>query len=158
MKFVVSEPKTRKAYSMNSDKITFAGKKIGEVIKLDEVGLPGYEGKITGGSDKQGFPMNKSVQGAMRKKIFTGNGVGFNAERKGERKRVSVRGNTVSEETAQVNLVVTKVGSVELDKILAKGAPKEEDTLTAKERAVKTSLEMAGSAELGAAPKKTGRH
>lgn len=158
MKFVVSEPKTRKAYSTNSDKALFAGKKMGETVKLDEIGLPGYEAKITGGSDKQGFPMNSSVQGAMRKKIFTGDGIGFKAERKGEKKRVSMRGNTVSEEIAQLNLVVTKVGSTELGKVLAKAAPKEEETMSAKERAVKASLEMAGSAELGAAPKKKARH
>ncbi|MFA5357773.1 MAG: S6e family ribosomal protein [archaeon] len=158
MKFVISEPKTRKAYSANSDKTLFANKKIGETVKLDEIGLPGYEAKITGGSDKQGFPMNKSIQGGMRKKIFTGDGIGFKAERKGEKKRVSMRGNMVSEETAQLNLVVTKIGSIELQKVLSKGAPKEDETLSAKERAVKASLELAGSAALGEAPKKTARH
>jgi small subunit ribosomal protein S6e len=158
MKFVVSEPKTGKAYSANSERVLFAGKKIGDTVTLEEIGLQGYEAIITGGSDKQGFPMNKSFQSAARKKVFTGNGMGFSAERKGEKKRISMRGDTISEETAQVNLRVTKSGSTELAKVLAKGAPKEEEAMSAKERAVKKSLELAGSAELGEAPKKTGRH
>jgi small subunit ribosomal protein S6e len=158
MKVVVSDQKTGKAYMAANEKELFVGKKIGEIIKLDELGLPGYEAKITGGSDKQGFPMNVSVQGAIRKKIFTGEASGFKATKKGEKKRISVRGNTVSNETAQLNTIITKVGSVDISQVLAKAAPSGEETMSAKERAVKKSLEMAGSAEIGDAVKKKARH
>jgi small subunit ribosomal protein S6e len=136
----------------------FSGKKIGEVIKLDELALPGYEAKITGGSDKQGFPMNVSLQGNVRKKIFTGKAPGFRAAKKGERKRISVRGNTVSNEIAQLNVIVTKHGSVEVSKVLAKVEATGDEALSAKERMIKKSLEMAGSAEIGDAVKKKARH
>jgi len=158
MKVVISDQKTGKAYMATTEQDLFSGKKIGEVIKLDELALPGYEAKITGGSDKQGFPMNVSVQGPVRKKIFTGKAPGFRGTKKGERKRISVRGNTVSNELAQLNAIVTKHGSVDISVVLAKVEPKGDDGLTAKERLIKKSLEMAGSAEIGEAAKKKARH
>jgi small subunit ribosomal protein S6e len=158
MKIVISDQKTGKAYLASKEHDVFVGKKIGEVIKLDEVALPGYEAKITGGSDKQGFPMNVSLAGTGRKKIFTGKAAGFRAERKGERKRISVRGNTISNEIEQINAVITKTGSVDIAQILKKEAPKGDDAVSAKERAIKKSLEQAGSAEIGDAIKKKARH
>ncbi|MEI7961089.1 MAG: S6e family ribosomal protein [archaeon] len=154
MKVVVSDQKTGKAYMASLDHDLFLGKKIGEVVKLDELGLAGYEGKILGGSDKQGFPMNVSLVGSMRKKIFTGDAPGFRATRKGERRRISVRGNAVSNEIAQVNVVVTKVGSTDINTVLGKKGATPEDTMSAKERSIKKSLEMAGAAELGSGVKK----
>ncbi len=157
MKFVVST-KSGKAYSATSEQPIFQGKKIGEVVKLDEIGLTGFEAKITGGSDKEGFPMNRTFQGQARKKILTAGGVGFRQTRKGERKRYSVRGNTIGIEISQVNLVITKDGSKKISEVLGTGKPDEDENLSAKERAVKKSLEMAGSAELGDAPTKKSRH
>jgi small subunit ribosomal protein S6e len=154
MKFVISDQKTGKGYTANYEQDLFVGKKIGEVVKLDELGLTGFEGKITGGSDKQGFPMNVSMVGSARRKIFTQDAPGFSANKKGERKRISVRGNTVSSEIAQLNVVVTKAGEVNIDEVLAKKAPTAEDTMSAKERMIKKSLEQAGSAELGSGVKK----
>ena len=86
MKFVVST-KSGKAYSAANDDALFGGKKIGNTVKLDEIGLTGFEATITGGSDKQGFPMNNSVASGARKKIFTTGGVGVKTERKGERRK-----------------------------------------------------------------------
>lgn len=154
MKIIVSDQKTGKAYMASSEKELFVGSKIGDTIKLDEVGLSGYEAKITGGSDKQGFPMNVSLTGSVRKKIFTTDAPGFKAARHGERKRVSVRGNTVSNETAQLNVIVTKAGSIALDNVLAKKEAVGEDAMSAKERMIKKSLETAGSQELGSGIKK----
>ena len=157
MKYVVST-KSGKAYSAASEDVLFVGKKIGDTVKLDEIGLTGFEATITGGSDKQGFPMNRSVSGGMRKKIFTTGGVGVKTDHKGERNRVSIRGNTITEEISQVNLKITKDGSITVESVLAKGEPVEEETMSAKERAVKKSLEEAGSADLADAPIKKGRH
>ncbi len=157
MKYVVST-KSGKAYSAASDDALFVGRKLGDTVKLDEIGLTGFEATITGGSDKDGFPMNNSITGTVRKKIFTVAGTGVKTKRKGERNRTSVRGNTIAEDISQVNLKITKDGSVKIANVLGKGEASEEETMTAKERAIKKSLEMAGSAELGDAPSKKGRH
>ena len=146
MKFVVST-KSGKAYSATSEHDLFVGKKVGEIVALDAIGLTGFEGVVTGGSDKQGFPMNRSVPGAARKKILTSSAVGFKPTHKGERKRVSVRGNTISAENAQVNLKITKEGSVKVEDVLGSKKADPNEGLSAKELAVKKSLEQAGSAE-----------
>lgn len=153
MKFVVST-KSGKAYSATSDKDLFVGKKVGDVVKLDEIALTGFEAKITGGSDKQGFPMHPGLTGTGRRQIFTAGDVGFKAEGRGKKKRISVRGNTISAETAQVNLVVTKEGSADIDALLGKKAPTGDDALSAKELALKKSKELAGNAALGDGVKK----
>lgn len=153
MKFVIST-KSGKAYSATSDKDLFVGKKIGDTIKLDELALTGFEAKITGGSDKQGFPMHPSLTGVARRKIFTAGDVGFKAEGHGIKKRISVRGNAIGPETAQVNLVVVKEGSVDMNALLGKKTPEGDELLSAKELALKKSRELAGSAELGGGVKK----
>jgi small subunit ribosomal protein S6e len=159
MKIVVSDTKSGKAYMASTEQDVFVGKKMGEVVKLDEIGLPGYEAKITGGSDKQGFPMNVSLVGSARKKILTGNASGFSTSRKGERRRISVRGSTISNEISQINMIITKASTtVDITQVLAKAEVKGDDGLTAKERLIKKSLEMAGSAEIGDAIKKKARH
>jgi len=65
--------------------------------------LSGYTLKITGGSDKQGFPMRRSIEGTIRKQIMLDKGAGIEKGEDGVRKRKSVRGNTVSEEIEQLN-------------------------------------------------------
>ncbi len=160
MKFVVST-KSGKAYSTASDNDLFVGKKIGAIVKLDELGLTGFEAVITGGSDKQGFPMYKSVPGLARKSIFTAKGLGFKLGRKGERKRHTVRGNTISSEISQVNIAITKDGPKKIESILGKPedvAKNAEEEMSAKERALKLAAETAGSEEFGDAPTKKNRH
>ena len=158
MKFVISDPKSGKAYSASSNDDLFIGKKMSDTVKLDEIGLTGFEAEITGGSDKDGFPMNKSVHGTGRRYIFTTKGIGFRKARKGERKRLSARGNTISSIISQVNLKVTKAGPIDIAKVLAKEAPSEEETMSAKELALKKSKELAGSDAIGEAPSKKARH
>jgi len=96
------------------------GKKIGETFTGDFLGLEGYELKITGGSDKDGFPMRPDVEGVVKKRTLLAKGLGFRAikkikkkrfKREGMRKRKTVRGNTISAETIQVNCAVVKEGS-----------------------------------------------
>ena len=154
MKIVVSDQKTGKAYMASTEEELFTGKKIGEVINLDEIGLPGYEAKITGGSDKDGFPMSRSIVGQGRRKILTKDALGFKASKKGERKRISVRGNTISKEIAQLNVIITKKGTADITKVLMKKGPEGDEALSAKERMIKQSLESAGSEELGSGIKK----
>ena len=80
------------------------GKSIGETLDGQVLGLQGMKLEITGGSDKDGFPMRRDVHGGVRSEVLLGKGVGFNATRKGERRRKLVRGNTITEDVAQVNL------------------------------------------------------
>ena len=109
-KVVVSDPKSRKAYQKEVEQAGsgMLGKKVGEKLSGDSIGLQGYELEITGGSDKQGFPMRPDVDGIARKKILLTLPPGFHPGTKGERKRKSVRGNTVSAQTSQVNTKVVK--------------------------------------------------
>lgn len=101
-------------------------KKIGDKISGDDLGLSGYELQITGGSDKQGFPMRPDVHGIRRIKPIISSGVGI--RKKNIKKRKTVRGSTVSEEISQLNIKVIKEGSQPLDKIFgAKEEPKSEE-------------------------------
>lgn len=97
----------------------FIGLKLGEEVDGDFLGFDGYTFLITGGSDVDGFPMNSSVQGAMRKRILSSGGVGYRPQRKGQRKRKSVRGNTISEDILQINMKITTVGGKKIEEILA---------------------------------------
>ncbi|MBI4052416.1 MAG: 30S ribosomal protein S6e [Candidatus Diapherotrites archaeon] len=150
MNVVISDPKTGRAYSKKVEGTVFENRKIGEQVDLSELGLPGFKATIAGGSDKQGFPMRSNLSTAGRKKVFVSGGVGFKPLVKGERRRKTMRGNTVSAETSQLNVFVTSYGSVNLDEALGKaaGAGGKEEELSAKERAVKQSLEMAGKGDL----------
>ncbi|MFH1752368.1 MAG: S6e family ribosomal protein [archaeon] len=121
MNIVLSEKETGKAFSKKlEDAGIFLGKKIGNEVQLDSIGLNGFVGKVTGGSDKQGFSMHPSLQGTQRRKVLIGKGIGSRIKEKGIRKRISLRGNTVSEETAQLNLVITKKGTIKLEEAFGK--------------------------------------
>ena len=105
----------------------FRGKKIGDKIPGDKIGLPGYELELRGGSDRQGFPMRSDVTGQNRTKPFVISGTGAKAKRKGQKQRKTVRGNTLSTEISQVNLKVIKAGKDPLEKLFGKEeAPAEE--------------------------------
>jgi len=127
-KIVVSDPKSRKAYQKEVDQNSsgLLGKKIGDTVKGEPMGLTGYELQVTGGSDRDGFPMRADVEGTARKKLLLSGGTGFHSRRKGLRKRKSVRGNTVSAEISQINLKVTKAGGKPLEQLVAKEGAKEE--------------------------------
>ncbi|MCR4334922.1 MAG: 30S ribosomal protein S6e [archaeon] len=154
MNLVVSDPKTKKAYIKKIDNPKpFIGKKIGEEIELGLFGLEGYKAKITGGSDKQGFPLRPDLEGSNRKKIY----IVTNAKH-GIRKKVSKRGNLISEEISQINLKVIKEGSKKLAELLGGEVAKTpEEELSFTERAVKESLANVGSVPI-APPTKKARH
>ncbi len=126
MNIVISDPKEGKAYSKKTEEALFVGRKIGETVTLDAIGLKGYKAVITGGSDKDGFPMKPSLEGQARKKLLMKKGIGIRSKRKGERQRKRVRGNTVGQDIHQLNLKITGYGKEKLSKIL--GKPGEEKT------------------------------
>ncbi len=88
----------------------FIGKEIGEEVDGGAVGLDGYSLEITGGSDDAGRPMREDVRGAELKNILLEGGTGYNPERDGERKRVTVRGREVSDNTRQINVRIAGRG------------------------------------------------
>ncbi|MHA1819563.1 MAG: 30S ribosomal protein S6e [Promethearchaeota archaeon] len=90
------------------------GKKIGEVINGGLIGLPGYELEITGGSDNSGIPMRFDVHGPVKKRILLSGGVGYHPKRKGMKKRKIIRGNEITDDMKQINMVVVKMGKTKL--------------------------------------------
>ena len=126
-KLVISDPKSKKAYQKEIDQkqTGLIGKKIGDKVSGNSLGLAGYELEVTGGSDRQGFPMRSDVEGIARKRVLLALPPGFHPKLRGQRKRKSVRGNTISSEMSQVNVKVTTYGKDSLDKLLgAKPEPK----------------------------------
>jgi small subunit ribosomal protein S6e len=66
-KLVISDPETKKAIQYELDEAktnSLIGKKVGNIVSGDALGLPGYKFKITGGSDKSGFPIRPDVHGS----------------------------------------------------------------------------------------------
>lgn len=96
----------------------FLGKRIGETVGGELIGLTGYTLKITGGTDRSGFALRPEIPGARQVRVFVGEGFGFHAPRRGQRKRRTFRGGAISEETVQINLVVEQKGSKPLAELL----------------------------------------
>ena len=117
------------------------GKRIGDVVDGIFVGegdktLSGYKLEITGGSDKTGTPMRRDLEGGNRQSILVTQSTGYKgqvvvhkkkagAEKRfrykpdGLRKRRNFRGNTITQDTRQINLRVVESGKKSLDTILA---------------------------------------
>jgi len=107
---VVADPEDGSTYQQDvdgQDANRFVGRDIGEEVDGGAVGLDGYTLEITGGSDETGRPMRENVPGSNIKEMLLDGGVGFEPSRDGERKRITVRGRKVSDETAQINAKVT---------------------------------------------------
>jgi small subunit ribosomal protein S6e len=96
----------------------FIGRSIGETVDGDAVGLSGYEIEITGGSDRAGRPMHEDVSGSETKALLSTGGVGFDPNVDGERKRITVRGAEVSEDTRQINAKITGRGESSVEELL----------------------------------------
>jgi small subunit ribosomal protein S6e len=96
----------------------FIGRSIGETVDGDAVGLSGYEVEITGGSDQSGRPMHGEVSGAETTTLLSTGGVGFEPTVDGERKRITVRGAEVSEETRQINAKIASRGDESVEELL----------------------------------------
>ena len=103
----------------------FIGRSIGETVDGDAVGLSGYEIEITGGSDRAGRPMHGDVSGSETKALLSTGGVGFDPNVDGERKRITVRGAEVSEETRQINGKIATRGDKSIEELLDTDADEE---------------------------------
>ena len=75
----------------------------------------GYVLRITGGNDKQGFPMKQGVLTTGRVRLLLGKGHScYRQRRTGERKRKSVRGCIVDGNLSVLSLTVVKKGDAEI--------------------------------------------
>ncbi len=126
MKIVYSDQKSGRTAQMEIDgdkKALFLNRSVGDVIDGSAIGLTGYKLKITGGSSTSGFPMRKGIQGTANKGILAL--TSKTGKHKGEYRRKTVVGSVVSENTAQINLVITEYGDKPIDEILPKKEKKE---------------------------------
>lgn len=131
---VISDTETGQSRSIELEgnrAVPLVGRKLGEVIDGSIVDMSGQELRLTGGSDKDGFPMRPDVHGGVRIRALISGGTGFRSYKKGERKRKSLRGNVITEDIVQVNMkLVTKPKKEEkkAEKPVAKVAAKPKTT------------------------------
>jgi small subunit ribosomal protein S6e len=127
-KVVVNDTKNGKSYQIpvsGHHANSLIGKKIGDEVDGIFISLPGYKMEITGGTDKDGFPMRKDLPGMGRKRLLLSKSVGFRPKEKGLRKKKSVRGNTINQDVVQINMKVTKYSAKPIDQIV--GAEKKDE-------------------------------
>lgn len=113
--------KTFKTIIEGAKATALVGKRISDEVDGNPMGFPGYTFKITGGSDKDGFPMRSNLDGPIRKKIMATKSQGFRIDKKGEKKRKLVRGNTVSDEIYQVNIKIVEKGKKKIEELITTG-------------------------------------
>jgi small subunit ribosomal protein S6e len=110
-KVIVSDPEagTSKVVELEEARAApFIGRKLGETIDGAVVDLPAHKVQIRGGSDKDGVPMRGNVHGGVRRRVVLSGGAGFSPENKGERKRKTVRGSTITDEIVQINMKIVE--------------------------------------------------
>ncbi|KAF7974018.1 hypothetical protein HWV62_12805 [Athelia sp. TMB] len=117
MKLNIANPATgaQKLIDIDDEKRyrVFYEKKIAQEVPGDSIGdeWKGYIFRITGGNDKQGFPMKQGVLLPYRVKLLLADGHScYRPRRTGERKRKSVRGCIVGPDIAVLSLVIVKQG------------------------------------------------
>jgi len=119
MKINIASPLTgtQKSFLVDDEKklVQLNDKRVSDEIEGDLLGdeFKGYTFKITGGCDKQGFPMKQGVLTNTRVRLLLRRGdVGFQAwrGREGERRRKSVRGCIIASDIAVLNCIISKEG------------------------------------------------
>ena len=109
-KIIVSDPTSGKSQVLEvkeNQAQPLVGMKVGDVFDGTIIGASGKV-KITGGSDKAGFPMRRDVSGGAKKYVLLTKGVGFSSAEKGVKKRKLIRGNIITEEIYQLNAILVK--------------------------------------------------
>merc|ERR1719272_1439189 len=95
----------------------FYEKRISHEVPGDSLGdeFKGYVFRISGGNDKQGFPMKQGVLSNDRVYLLLQKGHScYRQRRKGERKRKAVRGCIVDANLAVLSLVIVKKGEKDI--------------------------------------------
>ena len=89
-KVVVNDTASGKSYNIavsGHHANSLIGKKINDEVDGIFVSLPGYKLQITGGTDKDGFPMRHDIPGSTRRRLLLSRGLGFKPEERGKRKK-----------------------------------------------------------------------
>ena len=85
----------------------------------------GYVFRISGGNDKQGFPMKQGVLRPDRVRLLLSKGHScYRPRRTGERKRKSVRGCIVGNDLAVLSVVIVKQGENDIPGLTDNTIPK----------------------------------
>jgi len=95
----------------------FYEKRMGAEVEGDTLGdeFKGYVLRITGGNDKQGFPMKQGVLTNQRVRLLLKKDSGcYRSRRSGERKRKSVRGCIVDGNLSVLAMAIVKKGEAEI--------------------------------------------
>merc|ERR1712031_10919 len=114
-----SETGMQKCIEIDDDKklLPFFDKRISSEVAGDSLGdeFKGYRFRISGGNDKQGFPMLQGVLTPDRVRLLMRKGSKcYRQRRTGEMKRKSVRGCIVSQDLSVLNLVLVKKGDADV--------------------------------------------
>ena len=134
-KIIISDPETGKSRSTEvegTQAVPLIGRKLGEIIDGSVVKMSNRKLKVTGGSDKDGFPMRPNIHGGVRIGAILSEGVGFHPSQKGERQRKTLRGDTITEEIVQINMKV--VEEPKKGEKAAKPKPKKKEKVAKKEK------------------------
>jgi len=102
-------------------------KRMGQEIDGEGLGteFKGYIFRISGGNDKQGFPMKQGVLVPGRVRLLLKKDAScYRQRKKGERKRKSVHGCFVGSDIAVCNLVVAKAGDAPIAGVTDVSVPK----------------------------------
>jgi len=131
MKFNIAYPVSGAQKSIEVDdeqKLrAFYDKRISQEVAGEALGdqYKGYIFKITGGNDKQGFPMKQGVLTNTRVRLLMGKDTScYRPRRSGERRRKSVRGCIVGSDIGVLSLVIVKKGDEELPGLTDKDVPR----------------------------------
>ena len=129
-KIIISDPEAGKSRFVEvegAQAVPLVGRKLGEIIDGSVVKMSGHKLEITGGSDKDGFPMRPNVHGGVRVRAILSEGVGFHPSQNGERQRKTIRGNVITEDIVQINMkIVEKLKKEEKPKGKKRKIEKEE--------------------------------
>merc|ERR1712100_475041 len=131
MKFNIADPHTgaQKLFEIDDDKrLRFVlDKRISHEVNGAIIGdqFQDYTFKITGGADKQGFPMKQGILVPDRVRLLLNeNSGGYRMARTGERKRRSVRGCIVSRDISVCNMIIAKRGKEPIPDLTNKILPR----------------------------------
>jgi small subunit ribosomal protein S6e len=137
-KIILSDPESGTSQVVELDgprAVPLVGRRLGETLDGAALGFGGHKVKITGGSDKDGFPLRSDIHGGVKTRVVMAHGVGFHPACQGQRRRKTIRGNVITEEVVQINMTV-----VEKPRGSEKEKPKERVEEETEEKAQKTAV------------------